>query len=73
MCCTEPEVAVTPDSEPGGDHTEESASSTDVIRPHERRAINFLLNEYLLINDYKLTSVTFAEENENQVLSLLYS
>ena len=38
-----------------------------VIKPHEKRAINFLVNEYLLLHDYKLTSVTFAEENENQV------
>ena len=39
------------------------------IREYESRALNFLVNEYLLMNGYKLTSVTFAEENENQVLS----
>ncbi|XP_067935732.1 RAB11-binding protein RELCH homolog isoform X2 [Watersipora subatra] len=44
----------------------ESAESADAIKPHQRRAINFLVNEYLLLHDYKLTSVTFAEENENQ-------
>ena len=36
-------------------------------RPYEKRALNFLVNEYLLLHNYKLSSVTFAEENENQV------
>lgn len=36
------------------------------IKPHEKRALNFLINEYLLLNGYKLTSITFADENENQ-------
>ncbi|CAH0546958.1 unnamed protein product [Brassicogethes aeneus] len=36
------------------------------IKPHEQRALNFLINEYLLIHGYKLTSITFADENENQ-------
>lgn len=39
----------------------------DQIKPLEKRAINFLVNEYLLLNNYKLTSVTFSEENEDQV------
>ena len=34
------------------------------VRPFERRALNFLVNEYLLTNNYKLTSVTFGEEND---------
>ena len=34
------------------------------IRPFERRTLNYLINEYLLMNNYKLTSVTFGEENE---------
>ncbi|KAJ8302481.1 hypothetical protein KUTeg_018877 [Tegillarca granosa] len=38
----------------------------DQIKPLEKRAINFLVNEYLLLNNYKLTSVTFSEENEDQ-------
>ncbi|XP_025114881.1 lisH domain and HEAT repeat-containing protein KIAA1468-like isoform X4 [Pomacea canaliculata] len=38
----------------------------DNIRPLEKKALNFLINEYLLSNNYKLTSVTFAEENEDQ-------
>lgn len=40
----------------------------DNIRPLEKKALNFLINEYLLSNNYKLTSVTFAEENEDQVM-----
>lgn len=60
-------------AEDQGDDDDTSKAATDgshdpvVIKPHEKRAINFLVNEYLLIHDYKLTSVTFAEENENQV------
>lgn len=36
------------------------------IKPHEQRALNFLVNEYLLANSYKLTSITFSDENDNQ-------
>lgn len=36
------------------------------IKPHEQRAINFLVNEYLLANSYKLTAITFSDEVENQ-------
>lgn len=38
------------------------------VRPFERRALNFLVNEYLLTNNYKLTSVTFGEENDTSDL-----
>lgn len=40
----------------------------EAIKPLDKRAINFLINEYLLLQNYKLTSVTFSEENENQVI-----
>ena len=40
------------------------------LRPLEKKAINFLVNEYLLANNYKITSVTFAEENEDQVFNM---
>ncbi|XP_051970060.1 RAB11-binding protein RELCH homolog isoform X1 [Xyrauchen texanus] len=40
------------------------------IRPLEKRALNFLVNEYLLKNEYKLTSITFSDENDDQALSL---
>lgn len=36
------------------------------IKPHEQRALNFLVNEYLLAHSYKLTAITFSDENENQ-------
>jgi hypothetical protein len=39
-----------------------------IIKPHEQRALNFLINEYLLLNSYKLTSITFADENQHQVI-----
>ncbi|XP_029838748.3 RAB11-binding protein RELCH homolog isoform X2 [Ixodes scapularis] len=51
----------TPDN--GSEHT---TVSEDPLRPHERRAVNFLVNEYLLKQDYKLTSITFSDENEDQ-------
>lgn len=38
----------------------------DTIKPHEQRALNFLVNEYLLKYEYKLTSITFSDENEEQ-------
>jgi len=41
------------------------------IRPLEKRALNFLVNEYLLKNEYKLTSITFSDENDDQVNILL--
>lgn len=42
------------------------------IKPHEQRALNFLINEYLLMHNYKLTSITFADENEDQVVQESY-
>lgn len=39
---------------------------SSTIKPHEQRALNFLINEYLLLQGYKLTSITFADENQNQ-------
>lgn len=42
--------------------------NSELIKPHEQRALNFLINEYLLSHEYKLTSITFADENENQVI-----
>ena len=42
------------------------------MRPHEKRALNFLVNEYLLKNGYRMTSVTFSDENADQV-SCMYS
>ncbi|XP_049873922.1 RAB11-binding protein RELCH-like [Pectinophora gossypiella] len=36
------------------------------LKPHEKRALNFLINEYLLLQGYKLTSITFSDENPDQ-------
>jgi len=38
------------------------------FRTFQRRTLNFLINEYLLTNNYKLTSVTFGEENDGSDL-----
>jgi hypothetical protein len=38
------------------------------LMPHDKNAINFLVNEYLLEQNFKMTSVTFSEENESQDL-----
>ena len=37
------------------------------INPGEKRALNFLVHEYLIQHDNKLTSITFSEENADQV------
>lgn len=52
--------------------TGESTQIQGAIKPHELRALNFLINEYLLQHNYKLTSITFADENENQVGLTVY-
>lgn len=44
----------------------------DRIKPHEQRVLNFLVNEYLMQHNYKLTSITFADENENQVNNFFF-
>ncbi|KAG5841785.1 hypothetical protein ANANG_G00170620 [Anguilla anguilla] len=40
------------------------------IRPLEKRALNFLVNEYLLKNNYKLSAITFSDENDDQDFEL---
>uniref|UniRef100_A0A7M4FH41 LisH domain and HEAT repeat-containing protein KIAA1468 n=1 Tax=Crocodylus porosus TaxID=8502 RepID=A0A7M4FH41_CROPO len=40
------------------------------IKPLEKRALNFLVNEFLLKNSYKLTSITFSDENDDQDFEL---
>ncbi len=39
----------------------------DPIKPHEKRALNFLVHEYLIQLENKLTAITFSEENGDQV------
>ena len=36
------------------------------IKAHEQRTLNYLVNEYLLQRGYKLTSITFSDENSDQ-------
>jgi hypothetical protein len=60
LCVVESE-ATTPDTGPL------RLINNEPIKPHEQRALNFLVNEYLLLHGYKLTSITFADENTNQV------
>lgn len=62
---TETETPVTEGSK-GNSSLNDSTFSGDSLRPHEKRALNFLVNEYLLKNGYRMTSVTFSDENADQ-------
>lgn len=48
----------------------EGLYTDDTIRTMEKKAINFIVNEYLLQINNKLTAVTFSEENEDQVMKI---
>nr|SVE73647.1 EOG090X08PQ [Daphnia atkinsoni] len=41
-------------------------STPEPMKAYEQRAINFLVHEYLLTHGYRLTSITFADENTDQ-------
>ena len=43
---------------------DELDEKSNQMAPHDKNAINFLINEYLLEHNYKMTSITFSEENE---------
>lgn len=66
---TEATETETPASE--GSHSENTerdhSTGGDLLRPHEKRALNFLVNEYLRKNGYRMTSVTFSDENADQL------
>ena len=64
---TETEHAAPEISEEG----KEGLRPDDALRTMEKKAINFLVNEYLLQINNKLTAVTFSEENEDQVIGLI--
>ncbi|CAG2182864.1 unnamed protein product, partial [Oppiella nova] len=55
---------VTPVSNPYS----QTDSSDDLTtgKSYEIRALNYLVNEYLMKYNYKLTSITFCDENEEQ-------
>lgn len=65
---TEATETETPASESshGENIDRDHSSGGDSLRPHEKRALNFLVNEYLLKNGYRMTSVTFSDENADQ-------
>lgn len=48
-----------------------SSLPQEPIRPLEKRALNFLVNEYLLKSEYKLSAITFSDENDDQVKIIL--
>lgn len=54
------------DGESTLDKSSKDISDQRSLKPHEKRALNFLINEYLLLQDYKLTSITFSDENPEQ-------
>lgn len=65
-------VATESDNSPSNEQQSNKGVIVDTIKPHEQRALNFLINEYLLNYGYKLTSITFADENEDQVYHTKY-
>jgi len=51
------------------DKSESKDSDQDeeqVIKPHEQKAINFLLNDYLVRSGFKFTAITFSDECTGQ-------
>ena len=52
--------------EHGQDTGKSKYSLSSSIKPHEKRAINYLVNEFLMQLNYKLTSITFCDENADQ-------
>ena len=42
------------------------------VKPFELRALNYLTNEFLLNNDYRLTAITFGEEVTDQVQFIFF-
>ncbi|CAH0729872.1 unnamed protein product, partial [Brenthis ino] len=54
------------DGESNHDKTSKENFNQRSLMPHEKRALNFLINEYLLLQNYKLTSITFSDENPDQ-------
>ena len=47
-----------------GDGGDTSSNFLSPMKEHEKRAINFLVNEYLLLSNCKLTAITLADEND---------
>ncbi|RXG72569.1 LisH domain and HEAT repeat-containing protein [Armadillidium vulgare] len=63
------EDAVTQDSGSNnvlGFRKRSNESHNNELKPHEVCTLNFLVNEYLVMRNYKMTANTFADENDNQ-------
>ncbi len=68
------DLEVDPEEEEEEDEEEEEEEEDDCadeedeldIRAHEQRALNYLVNEYLLGHAYRLTAITFSEENTTE-------
>ncbi len=56
-----------PDQEPNPDSNEDDFEEEEdsEIKAHEQRILNFLINEYLLQHGYKITAITFSDENND--------
>ncbi|XP_055336632.1 RAB11-binding protein RELCH homolog [Paramacrobiotus metropolitanus] len=61
----EPSANPSPSTPKAGGTLAVNGESAAPIQPLEKRALNFLVNEYLLANEYKLTSITFTDECQN--------
>ena len=46
-------------------HDDEETESLELFG-HEKRALNYLVNEYLLQQGYRLTAITFSDENTDE-------
>ena len=47
------------------ENSDDDSDDDLIIKAHEKRIVNFLINEYLLQHGYKLTSITFSDENND--------
>ena len=47
-------------------------SLQEPIKPHEKRALNYLVHEYLNETNSKLTAITLSEENGDQVIKMIH-
>ncbi|KAB7504716.1 hypothetical protein Anas_03079 [Armadillidium nasatum] len=62
-------IAITQDSGSSnvlGFRKRSNESQNNELKPHEVCTLNFLVNEYLVMRNYKMTANTFADENHNQ-------
>ena len=58
----------TPGTSGEEDKEEEEEEEEIQIKPHEKKLLNYLVNDYLMRNGYKFTAVTFSDEANEQNL-----